>query len=131
MDGSHEADRSCTDSCTGVLESHTSVVINRGPRCVPMLKIYRRHSRYKCQYRSVDQRKCSCPVWVRGNVKGVDVRRSVETSSWEEARTLVQKWELQGFIDLQLGLRTGSQQSGIQDSQAANLSELPTVESAV
>jgi len=89
-----------------------------------MLKIYRRHSRYKCQYRSVDQRKCSCPVWVRGNVKGVNVRRSVETSSWEEARTLVQKWELQGFIDSEPSIHKGSE-------QATNSGEPPTVENAV
>ena len=96
-----------------------------------MLRIYRRHSRYKCKYRSSEQRKCGCPVWVRGVMNGVPVRRSLDTTSWDEARTKVQKWEMQGFIDPEREPPQGPLKADLQKRTSSNPSEPTTIESAV
>jgi len=42
------------------------------------------------------QRKCRCPIWVNGRVRGERVRRSLKTINWEVALRLVREWESSG-----------------------------------
>jgi len=57
-----------------------------------MLTVYRRHLS-TCKFRSMGQRKCKCPVWVHGKLKGQFMRQSLSTRNWEAAVNTVRKWE--------------------------------------
>lgn len=39
------------------------------------------------------QRKCKCPIWVNGRVRGEAVRRSLKTRNWEAAARIVREWD--------------------------------------
>src|ERR1700722_19493683 len=51
-----------------------------------MLILYRRHIK-NCPHRPKGRawKRCKCPVWIDGTHHGVDVRKGLNTSSWEEA----------------------------------------------
>ena len=42
------------------------------------------------------QRKCKCPIWVNGRVRGEIVRKSLKTRNWETALRIARKWEDKG-----------------------------------
>ncbi len=51
-----------------------------------MLTLYRRHLR-ACPHRlkAREYKRCKCPIWVGGTHFGMEVRKSLDTSAWEEA----------------------------------------------
>jgi integrase len=58
-----------------------------------MLTIYRRH-RAKCKCTS-RKAKCFCPIWVQGNLRGEEIRKSLDLTNWEAASLLVRDWEIE------------------------------------
>jgi integrase/recombinase XerD len=63
-----------------------------------MLHLYRRHSE-KCPHkqRGMNFRKCRCPIWVHGKVRGIFIRRSLETLNWETAHKIAREMEDSGI----------------------------------
>src|SRR5262249_39290342 len=49
-----------------------------------MLTLYRRHIS-DCRHRSRRERRCSCPMWVQGTVRGQVIRKALDLTSWEAA----------------------------------------------
>ncbi len=62
-----------------------------------MLTLYRRHYA-PCRHTSRRFRKCQCPIWVQGTLRGETVKRSLDLRSWEAASDLVRGWEASGQI---------------------------------
>ena len=62
-----------------------------------MLSLYRRHQS-PCRYTSRRFRKCKCPIWVQGSLRGEYIRKSLDLRSWEAASDLVRGWEASGEI---------------------------------
>ncbi len=62
-----------------------------------MLNIYRRHQP-PCRFRSRCFRKCNCPIWVQGSLRGEYIRRALDLRSWSAATDLVRHWEASGEI---------------------------------
>ncbi len=62
-----------------------------------MLTLYRRHYP-PCQHKSRRYRKCPCPIWVQGTLRGESIKRSLDLRSWEAASDLVRGWEASGQI---------------------------------
>src|ERR1700731_2713609 len=62
-----------------------------------MLTIYRRHLK-SCQHygEGRDYRRCQCPVWVDGFIRGVEVRKSLKMRNWQKAHETIQEWEARG-----------------------------------
>lgn len=63
-----------------------------------MLTIYRRHLD-KCSKRALGRRwrRCRCPIWVQGTLRGKRVRKSLELISWEAAVAEIREWERDGI----------------------------------
>ncbi len=59
-----------------------------------MLNLYRRHLQ-KCRHRAKGQNytKCSCPIWIDGELDGKRFRRSTGLRDWARAAKRVEKWE--------------------------------------
>jgi hypothetical protein len=51
-----------------------------------MLTLFRRHIK-KCPHRDKGRawKRCKCPIWVDGAQHGIDIRKGLKTTSWEEA----------------------------------------------
>ena len=62
-----------------------------------MLRLYRRHGT-DCQYPSQRYRRCQCPIYVEGSLRGERVKKSLDLNSWEAASDLVRAWEASGEI---------------------------------
>jgi integrase len=62
-----------------------------------MLTLYRRHLT-ACPYRSRRFRRCRCPIWVEGTLRGEKIRRALDLTAWEAASDLVMEWEAAGEI---------------------------------
>ena len=60
-----------------------------------MLTAYRRHLK-SCSHRSAGFRKCKCPVWANGVIRGEFVRKALKTDSWETAQKIIREWENSG-----------------------------------
>lgn len=60
-----------------------------------MLTIYKRHVR-ECPNHSRSAKRCSCPVWVQGVLRGEKIRESLKLSNWEAGQKLVREWEVNG-----------------------------------
>jgi integrase/recombinase XerD len=54
-----------------------------------MLTLYRRHLKRCSKTSDRFYKRCSCPMWVEGTVRGEYIRRSLKTGSWERATELV------------------------------------------
>ena len=63
-----------------------------------MLTVYRRHSP-KCRHKSRNEKRCKCPVWVQGSLRGIWVKKSLKLRSWEAAQNLVRTWESEGTFE--------------------------------
>ncbi len=63
-----------------------------------MLTTYRRH-RKDCEHRSAgrDYRRCRCPIWVDGNLSGVEIRQTLHLRDWEKAQQKIREWEAEGI----------------------------------
>jgi integrase/recombinase XerD len=59
-----------------------------------MLTAYRRHTK-DCQHRSEGRkyRRCRCPIWVDGTLRGEEVRESMHLRNWDEAQNRVRDLE--------------------------------------
>ncbi len=59
-----------------------------------MLTLYRRH-RKGCKHRPQGRkyRHCQCPIWVDGNLAGVEIRESLKLRDWQRAQQKVCDWE--------------------------------------
>jgi integrase/recombinase XerD len=64
-----------------------------------MLTLYRRH-RATCKHRSRRAKKCFCPIWAQGLLRGEAVRRSLDLTNWEAANKLVHEWEFAGMKEI-------------------------------
>jgi integrase/recombinase XerD len=62
-----------------------------------MLQIYRRHLK-SCPHTSRSYRRCSCPIWVQGTLRGETIRRALDVTSLEAASNLVTHWNATGVI---------------------------------
>ena len=62
-----------------------------------MLTPYRRHLK-SCPNTCIHDRKCRCPVWAHGVLKGKFVRRSLKTTNWETGVRLAREWEAEGEV---------------------------------
>src|SRR5579862_7398078 len=64
-----------------------------------MLTIYRRHLK-TCEYRSDGRkyRRCRCPIWMDGTLRGDEIRESLQTKNWEQAveKVRVRETEIPG-----------------------------------
>ena len=62
-----------------------------------MLTTYRRHVR-TCPHRGQGRkyRRCHCPIWVDGFLKGVEIRESLGLTDWEKAQQKIREWEAEG-----------------------------------
>jgi hypothetical protein len=59
-----------------------------------MLIIYRRHKKF-CEHKSKGRkyRRCQCPIWVQGLLRGTKLRKSLDTGDWQRAHETVREWE--------------------------------------
>ncbi|HEY7791536.1 MAG TPA: tyrosine-type recombinase/integrase [Vicinamibacterales bacterium] len=64
-----------------------------------MLTLYRRHYP-PCRHTSRRFRKCQCPIWVQGTLRGEVIKKSLDLRSWEAASDLVRGWEASGEIGI-------------------------------
>jgi integrase len=62
-----------------------------------MLNLFRRHLK-ACPYSSRRYRRCRCPIWVEGSLRGEKVRRSLDLTSWAAASDLIAQWNAAGEI---------------------------------
>jgi integrase len=61
-----------------------------------MLTAYRRHLK-SCPHTAMGQRKCKCPIWANGRVRGTLIRKSLKTRNWEAAGKIIREWECSGL----------------------------------
>ena len=66
-----------------------------------MLTIYRRHLK-RCEHRSEGRkyRRCKCPLWVDGFLRGTEIRKALQLRDWEKAQELVRLWESGGSEEM-------------------------------
>lgn len=62
-----------------------------------VLRIYRRH-RSTCPQTSEKYRRCSCPIYVGGSLRGERIKKALDLTSWEAATELISKWSISGEI---------------------------------
>lgn len=62
-----------------------------------MLTLYRRHYP-PCPYKTRRYRKCGCPIWVQGTLRGETIKKALDLRSWQAASDLVKGWEASGEI---------------------------------
>ena len=72
------------------------------------LALYRRHLR-TCKNADKGNRwtRCQCPIWVQGSIGGETIRRSLNTSNWTAASSVVHQGRSSGWLGvLKPGLPT-------------------------
>lgn len=62
-----------------------------------MLHLYRRHLK-SCPHRSGKQRRCGCPIYVKGSLGDTFIKKSLDTNVWEAAQRIVGEWAVAGEI---------------------------------
>ena len=94
-----------------------------------MLIIYRRHEK-RCAHRPKKRkyRRCGCPVWVDGYVKGERIHKTLDTRNWTKAQRIVLEWEVEGERPVEPEAVTIIQACDVflEDAAARNLRE-PTL----
>jgi integrase/recombinase XerD len=85
-----------------------------------MLNPYRRHVK-TCSHKGMGDRKCRCPVWVHGKLRGKFIRRALETTSWETGRKIIREWEDAGTDGSKIDVRTACE-AFLRDCEATGLS---------
>jgi site-specific recombinase XerD len=61
-----------------------------------MLTLYRRHSKRKCKYTARTEKRCSCPIWVTGTIRGPTIspgRQPLNTRMWRDAEREIERWQ--------------------------------------
>ncbi len=61
------------------------------------LTLYRRHYP-PCPYKTRRHRKCGCPLWVQGTLRGEVIKKALDLRSWQAASDLLRGWEASGEI---------------------------------
>jgi len=61
-----------------------------------MLSVYARHSNDCPKKDDLTWRRCRCPKWINGTLKGEFIRKTTKTRSWEKAEKLRRQWEENG-----------------------------------
>jgi integrase/recombinase XerD len=61
-----------------------------------MLHIYRRHNPDLCDHKERTWRRCSCPLWVDGLLRGRRYHKSLKVRNWEVAAAMAQRLEAEG-----------------------------------
>src|ERR1700680_4183944 len=63
------------------------------------LALYRRHLS-TCPHVAKGNRwtRCHCPIWVQGSIGGETIRRSLNTTNWTAASSVVHQWQAAGQI---------------------------------
>src|ERR1700730_2045144 len=63
------------------------------------LALYRRHLG-SCPHVAKGNRwtRCHCPFWVQGSIGGESIRRSLNTTNWTAASSVVHQWQAAGQI---------------------------------
>jgi integrase/recombinase XerD len=61
-----------------------------------MLHIYRRHNPDRCDHKERTWRRCSCPLWVDGLLRGRRHHKSLKVRNWGIAAEMAQKLEAEG-----------------------------------
>jgi len=62
-----------------------------------VLRLFRRH-RVKCPQKSERYRRCACPIYVEGTLRGEHIRKALDLTSWTAATSLIAKWNDAGEI---------------------------------
>lgn len=60
------------------------------------MQVYRRHNPALCNYTTIAQHRCHCPIWVDARINGQRVRRALKTRDWDKAQKQVRAWEVEG-----------------------------------
>jgi integrase/recombinase XerD len=93
-----------------------------------MLSLYRRHIA-KCPHRGKGQNytKCSCPIWVDGELNDKRYRKSVGLRDWARAVKRVEKWEAKPEQTVAIPTLAAATESYLSDCRARNLKETTLV----
>lgn len=74
------------------------------------LRLYRRHTRtckYKATPRQQSQRRCKCPIYVKGTLQRVPVRKSMGLTDWDAANAIMGEWTKAGVVGgIAIGTKT-------------------------
>ncbi len=46
-----------------------------------------------CPHRLRIQRKCQCPIWAQGTLRGKWLKKSLDLGNWDAGQKLVREWE--------------------------------------
>jgi integrase/recombinase XerD len=87
-----------------------------------MLNIYRRHLK-SCPQTSMRYKRCKCPIWVVGRVKGEFVRKSLGVVNWEKAQRIVRDWEVEDLPPEETVTIEKAADSFLQDAESRHLKE--------
>jgi integrase/recombinase XerD len=66
-------------------------------------------------------KKCGCPIWVQGTLRGRWIKKSLDLRNWEAAQKLVRDWEIGDGGSEDISVRTACE-SFVKDCQARRLS---------
>jgi integrase/recombinase XerD len=87
-----------------------------------MLKLFRRHSSAKCSHKSRTWRRCSCPLWVDGTLKGKRCHKALKVRNWDRAQEIVRKLETKGEDEKRVTIEAATD-SFLRDAEARGLRE--------
>ncbi len=62
-----------------------------------VLTLFRRHIK-DCPHTTRRYRRCGCPIWVAGSLRGERIKKSLDLTSWEAASDLIARWHAAGEI---------------------------------
>jgi integrase/recombinase XerD len=86
-----------------------------------MLHIYRRHNPARCNHTERTWRRCSCPLWVDGALRGKRHHKTLKTRNWDDAQKKVQRLEAEGKPDPALKTIQEGTDAFIRDAEARGL----------
>ena len=85
-----------------------------------MLTLYRRHV-IRCPHRSRRERRCKCPLHVEGTLRGEQIRKALDLTSWEAAQDCVRDMEL-GIVKDEPITIADAKRHFLEDAEARKLS---------
>ena len=85
-----------------------------------MLTLYRRHL-VRCPHRSRRERRCKCPLHVEGTLRGEQIRKALDLTSWEAAQDCVRDMEL-GIVKDEPITIADAKRHFLEDAEARKLS---------
>jgi integrase/recombinase XerD len=85
-----------------------------------MLNLYRRHLK-ACPHRSMKYRRCKCPVWVVGTLRGKFMRKSMNLWNWEKAQSTIRNWETDDAANVEIYDVERAGEKFIEDAKSRHL----------